>query len=70
MLQRVEGSRDWRVIWQLNQRWVKNNRDPENIVYVSVILYWLPFLPISGFPSSFLPSLGSPTPLSVKPASV
>ncbi|KAI9767334.1 MAG: hypothetical protein M1840_005743 [Geoglossum simile] len=23
----------WKVIYQINQRWVKNNRDPENITY-------------------------------------
>ena len=33
MLQRVEG-RSWRLIYRLDQRWVKNNRDPENVVYV------------------------------------
>lgn len=31
-LQRVS-SRQWRVIYNVNQRWVKNNRDPENIVF-------------------------------------
>ena len=33
MLQRVEG-RSWRLIYRLDQRWVKNKRDPENVVYV------------------------------------
>ena len=23
----------WKVIYRVDQRWVKNNRDPENIVY-------------------------------------
>lgn len=34
VLQRVVG-RSWRLIYKLDQRWVKNNRDPENVVYVS-----------------------------------
>lgn len=34
VLQRVVG-RSWRLIYRLDQRWVKNNRDPENVVYVS-----------------------------------
>ncbi|KIW99701.1 uncharacterized protein Z518_11114 [Rhinocladiella mackenziei CBS 650.93] len=32
VLQRAEGSRHWRATWRLDQRWVKNNRDPDNIV--------------------------------------
>ena len=31
VLQRVDG-RHWRLIYKIDQRWVKNNRDPENIV--------------------------------------
>lgn len=23
----------WKVVYNLSERWVKNNRDPENIVY-------------------------------------
>jgi hypothetical protein len=30
----AEGS--WELIYKLDQRWVKNNRDPENIVYVNL----------------------------------
>ena len=26
---------DWKVIYNLNERWMKNNRDSENIVYES-----------------------------------
>ena len=33
VLQRVSG-RSWRLIYKIDQRWVKNNRDPDNIVYV------------------------------------
>ncbi|KAJ4507488.1 hypothetical protein HRR83_004066 [Exophiala dermatitidis] len=32
VLQRVSG-RSWRLIYKVDQRWVKNNRDPENIVF-------------------------------------
>ena len=32
MLQRTSTSR-WRLIYKIDQRWVKNNRDPKNIVY-------------------------------------
>lgn len=32
VLQRTEVA-SWRVIYRLDQRWVKNNRDPENIVF-------------------------------------
>lgn len=32
VLQRVQGG-GWRFIFRLDQRWVKNNRDPENIVF-------------------------------------
>ena len=32
----------WKVIYRLDQRWVKNNRDPENIVYEFPIPYLNP----------------------------
>jgi hypothetical protein len=31
-LQRVGDGDGWKLIYRLDQRWVKNNRDPENIV--------------------------------------
>jgi hypothetical protein len=34
VLQRVP-SGGWRLIYNLSQRWVKNNRDPENTVFNS-----------------------------------
>lgn len=33
VLQCVSG-RSWRLIYKIDQRWVKNNRDPDNTVYV------------------------------------
>ena len=27
---------DWKMIYRIDQRWVKNNRDPENTVYYSL----------------------------------
>jgi hypothetical protein len=32
VLQRVPGG-GWRAIYNISQRWVKNNRDPENVVF-------------------------------------
>lgn len=32
MLQRMPGG-GWRAIYNISQKWVKNNRDPENIVF-------------------------------------
>jgi hypothetical protein len=37
VLQRSETGR-WRLIYQLKQRWVKNNHDPENILYVLALV--------------------------------
>lgn len=28
--------------YKINQRWVKNNRDPENVVYVTRLFSWYP----------------------------
>lgn len=36
MLRRSDGPRPWRVMYKLDQRWIKNNRDPEYIAYVSI----------------------------------
>ncbi len=36
VLQRAEGT-PWKVIYIIDQRWVKNNRDPENIVFGTVL---------------------------------
>lgn len=36
VLQRTLGSA-WRIIWKIDQRWVKNNRDPENIVFSTAL---------------------------------
>ncbi|EXJ82199.1 hypothetical protein A1O3_06012 [Capronia epimyces CBS 606.96] len=36
VIQRVTGRR-WRLIYRLDQRWVKNNRDPENIVFSAAV---------------------------------
>ena len=37
MLQRAP-DRPWRLIYRIDQRWVKNNRDPENIWYEVTLL--------------------------------
>ena len=37
VLQR-RGRDGWKLIYQLKQRWVKNNRDPENILYVPCLM--------------------------------
>jgi len=40
--------RSWRLIYKIDQRWVKNNRDPENIVYVfPFLLSFIIFLLLS-----------------------
>jgi hypothetical protein len=31
--------RPWRLIYRIDQRWVKNNRDPENIWYEVTLLH-------------------------------
>jgi hypothetical protein len=38
VLQRAP-DRPWRLIYRIDQRWVKNNRDPENIWYEVTLLY-------------------------------
>ena len=35
MLQRITTD-GWRLIYNIKQRWVKNNRDPENVVFSAV----------------------------------
>jgi hypothetical protein len=37
VLQRVDTG-GWRLIYQVKQRWVKNNRDPKNIQYAQLLL--------------------------------
>lgn len=38
ILQREKDSvddRDWRLVYKIDQRWVKNNRDPDNVTYAN-----------------------------------
>jgi hypothetical protein len=32
-----KNGKNWKLAYKLNQRWIKNNRDPENIVYVATL---------------------------------
>lgn len=41
VLKRAPGG-GWAVIYNLSQRWVKNNRDPENIVYITICICDVP----------------------------